>query len=58
MSNDYMRRYWQGYRACKAHVYDCRRDSATSAYTYGLNGKSAAYCRGWKRYLETGKNGE
>lgn len=58
MRNDYMRRYWQGYRACRQHVYGCGRGSAANAYTYGLNGKSNAYCSGWKKYLETGKNGD
>lgn len=42
-----LRQYWLGYRACDAHIYKFGLESASEEYTYGLSGRSCAYCRGW-----------
>lgn len=42
-----LRQYWLGYRACDVHIYEFGLESASEEYTYGLSGKSYAYCKGW-----------
>ena len=42
-----LRQYWLGYRACDTHIYECGLESASEEYSYGLSGKTYAYCRGW-----------
>lgn len=44
--------YWQGYRAAKAMDYECGENAMYSEYSYGLNGKSDSFCRGWARYMD------
>lgn len=49
--SEYMKRYWSGYRAAKSTAYNCGRAAAVYAHAYGLQGKSAAYCAGYRAYL-------
>jgi ribosome modulation factor len=54
-NNAAMKSYWAGYRAAKDDAYGCGLETAWNNYDYGLAGKSDAYCRGYRAYLNQRK---
>lgn len=50
--NNGLQQYWNGYRLAKYDVFECGEDFAWSQYWYGLNGKTLAFCNGYKHYLD------
>ena len=48
--NDYMRKYWSGYRAAAADDHDSGINEVKFNLDYGLNGNTRAYCEGYRRY--------
>lgn len=52
MRNDALKRYWAGYESAKEDVYECGLRYALDQYTYGLNGCSNQFCKGYRAYLD------
>lgn len=44
--------YQRGMSAARIDRYNCGEDYVRSQYTYGLNGKSNTFCKGYGDYIK------
>ena len=50
-NSKYMREYWRGYHSAKYETSEHGDKSAQDEYLYDLNGRTDAFCNGYRRYL-------
>lgn len=52
MKNQSMKNFWNGYRAAKSDDYECGFEYAVKEYSYGLNGQSDMFCKGYGYFIK------
>lgn len=55
MSNNSLKEYWAGYRAAKRDNEECGFSYVVRQYSYGLNGKTRAWEKGYFDFMQKTK---
>lgn len=50
--------YQRGMNAARIDRYNCGDDYVRNQYAYGLNGRSATFCKGYADYIKKYINGK